>query len=377
MSWYYGTYSCGHEGRTQVYGPTKKRQWIADRRFEGLCPDCYKIKLEEDRTRANEEAARRAKEAGLPELTGTEKPIAWANTLRQEMMEKAEKEIEHHVNRYSADELKLYNALEYMLKTKKKASWYIEHRQKNIIDILEVLAKKIPTEKDTIEKELKTEAIVFPENKKHEKIAEIKLEEEVVAVYYPRNDDFYNIVKNDLGYRWKGSRWEKAINYKTGTIEDRAAELGNKLLNAGFPIMIMDEVARKKAIEAVYEPEHDLWIGAKVSGKYKGQFTITWAGYDDTMYQRARSLPGSRWSGFDVVIKAEYYKEIEEFAQLYNFKFSPGAVKLLNETKEKDRYIQENAVKVDPAESKEKLEHKDGLQEILESKEGILDDLKD
>lgn len=42
MAWYYGTYSCGCEGRTQIYGATKDRQRIADYRFEGLCPDCWK-----------------------------------------------------------------------------------------------------------------------------------------------------------------------------------------------------------------------------------------------------------------------------------------------------------------------------------------------
>ena len=62
MAWYYGTYSCGHEGRTNIIGPTKNRQYIADRRFSGLCPECYEKEINEERKRTNEEALKKAKE---------------------------------------------------------------------------------------------------------------------------------------------------------------------------------------------------------------------------------------------------------------------------------------------------------------------------
>ena len=68
MAWYYGTYSCGHEGRTNIIGPTKNRQWIADRRFMDLCPDCYKVYLEQEREKANALALEKAKEMESPEL---------------------------------------------------------------------------------------------------------------------------------------------------------------------------------------------------------------------------------------------------------------------------------------------------------------------
>lgn len=36
MAWYYGTYSCGHEGRVNIIGPTKDRQRKSDWHFSGL-----------------------------------------------------------------------------------------------------------------------------------------------------------------------------------------------------------------------------------------------------------------------------------------------------------------------------------------------------
>lgn len=54
MAWYHGTYSCGHEGRINLIGPTKDREWKKEREFSGLCPECYKKKLEAQRKAENE-----------------------------------------------------------------------------------------------------------------------------------------------------------------------------------------------------------------------------------------------------------------------------------------------------------------------------------
>lgn len=52
MAKYSGTFSCGHDGRVDVIGPTKNRQWIVDRKFEGLCPECYEKHLLEEREKS-------------------------------------------------------------------------------------------------------------------------------------------------------------------------------------------------------------------------------------------------------------------------------------------------------------------------------------
>lgn len=76
------TYSCGHTATIQLYGSTADRERkIAWMEREGLCPDCY-------REQQQEMNARKAKEALgdiiLPELTGTEKQIEYANDKRNE-----------------------------------------------------------------------------------------------------------------------------------------------------------------------------------------------------------------------------------------------------------------------------------------------------
>lgn len=90
---YDGVYSCGHAGEINVCGPHRDRQWKVDRKFSGLCPECYKKKIEEEKERKNREAAEKSAEMELPELTGTEKQVAWATTLRMEFIKKYEKKI--------------------------------------------------------------------------------------------------------------------------------------------------------------------------------------------------------------------------------------------------------------------------------------------
>ena len=83
------TYSCGHADEVQLYGKTSERERkIAWMERSGLCHDCYKAKMEAERS--EEHAKQDAKaEAGIehygyPELAGTEKQVKWAKALREE-----------------------------------------------------------------------------------------------------------------------------------------------------------------------------------------------------------------------------------------------------------------------------------------------------
>ena len=142
------------------------------------------------------------------------------------------------------------------------------------------------------------------------------------------------------------------------------------MLAAGFPVKIYDHIAREKAINADYEPEHTRWIYLRTSGKYEGWLVIKWQGRNDSLYQIARKLSGSKWDN-GVVVKVEYFEEVEEFARLYDFKFTDAALKAIQEYKE----AYQNSVTT--VEKPKETESRDGLKEILESSTEILDDLKD
>ena len=106
---------------------------------------------------ANQIAREEAEEMGLPKLAGTEKQVAWANTIRQEMIK--ELESRSHFKGYT-------EALEFMVQHKTKASWYIENRKEYRETIRDLLLAEIPTEEEIaekeIEKDIRIESTVYP-----------------------------------------------------------------------------------------------------------------------------------------------------------------------------------------------------------------------
>lgn len=385
MAWYYGTYSCGHEGRVNIIGPHKDREWKKENAFSKMCPDCYQDHLKKQRELEKIEAEEKAKELGLPELQGTPKQVAWANTIRQNILTSLEEfaENEGKINSFnftyeqSLAKEDMQKIINYIAFNCIKANWFIDRRRDSVPSIInEVIGEALKTEEEKIaeeaEKELeeqaKIEATVFPENPASNAVAEISITKDKVSVTFEKNEDFRTLVKS-LGYSWSNRHWEKEITETTGSAEDRAAELGNKLLNEGFAIRIFDESIREKAVNGNYTPEHTRWIYRRTSGTYKDWFVIKWEGRDNNLYEKARSLPNSRWNS-GVVVKSDYYVEVEDFAKLYGFKFTKGAKELLESAKK----IHEEAIRVSPKKVEEK-EEKDGLEEILKSDNDILPDL--
>lgn len=382
MAWYYGTYSCGHEGRVNIIGPVKDRQWKADREFSKMCPECYKQYLKKQREKEILEAKKKAEEMELPELTGTEKQVAWAITIRDQLINKFNKAMndEDYMEIISFDvrnitKEDMIKIRDYIIENKTNAEFYIDTRYWKLDEFIIKYKKDALRPKEEVEmekkllEEIEKEALIVPENAITNSIARIVYENNEIVVTFEKNDKFIEIVKK-LGYKWINGAWRKEITNTTGTATERIAELGNKLLAAGFPVKIYDHIAREKAINADYEPEHTRWIYLRTSGKYEGWLVIKWQGRNDSLYQIARKLSGSKWDN-GVVVKVEYFEEVEEFARLYDFKFTDAALKAIQEYKE----AYQNSVTT--VEKPKETESRDGLKEILESSTEILDDLKD
>jgi len=82
MARYEIIHACGHAENTQIYGPMRERQGKADWLASRDCAECYQRKLQQQRAEASTRAAAQSAAAGLPALSGSDKQIAWAETLR-------------------------------------------------------------------------------------------------------------------------------------------------------------------------------------------------------------------------------------------------------------------------------------------------------
>ena len=373
MAWYYGTYRCNHDGRVNIVGPVKDRQRKADWYFSGLCPDCWEAEKQKKKDAEYEHACEAAKEMDLPELEGTEKQVRWAMIIRQKFINEAGK---YDCKDNEKKQELIDETVEYYLTTKTKASWWIDNRA-YVNDyfvfehfIAEMLKERKQKEAEEPKKEVIAEATVYPENTVSNAPVEIKVADDKVSAIYEKNEKFREIVRG-LGYSWSGTVWERKISQTTGSAIDRAAELGNKLLNAGFPVTILDNEARRKAIDGTYEPECKRWIKRRAAGEHAGKLAITWPRGDD-LYNIVRRLPGAKWDSGAMLVRPEHYEEVEELAQLYDFRFTSGAIEAMDASKQ----LRAGANVVQPAKPAEQ-EKKDGLKEILTSSDDVLEDLKD
>lgn len=97
------TYRCGHEAETEINPPMKNfhgkmkrnyfdgwQEWRIAQLEKELCPMCYEKEKRDRIEKENKEAQEESQKRNLPPLTGSEKQIAWATTIRLHTLEYVE-----------------------------------------------------------------------------------------------------------------------------------------------------------------------------------------------------------------------------------------------------------------------------------------------
>lgn len=398
------TFSCGHKGTVQLYGSRVERErkiWYFENRAD--CPECE----EKARVEAAAKALAQAKADGLPELEGTEKQVAWAVQIRarilgayNEYMSEAERRYDDALAEVDAaqrdafvecnakDRRQLMDCMEYIMQNKTRAGWWINTRDDDMFSIwierqMESLASFLATREmeraeatDPAARDAKGESTMKPDTLTKQGVAEVTVTRDeddaakgTIAVRYEKDDDFRALVKK-LNYRWDKEKieWSRSIGVMRGPITDRAAELVNALLRAGFAVRCYDDAVRAMATDASFTPERVNWIGATNDGK----LSIHVKG--DMLYRRASGIKGARWDSQTQTVNAPVssFAEVEDFAEAMDYAFTPKALELIQARKDALA-----AAKVVSAAEPAEVEQKDGLSEILESSRAVLDDLKD
>ena len=379
MAYYSGTFSCGHEGRVDIIGPSKDREWKRERAFSGLCPECYRKFKAEQREAANEKAAEESKEMSLPELTGTEKQVTWANTIRVEFINKIHDVIEESCfDNFDEEEQRAeYRAnrtapIDYLIKRHTDARFWIDNR--GSYRSIELIAKEeykkhveeVENLGQTLEESVKDETVtVEPEEKMHGGVVKLVIKKGTVRAIYPKDADFMKIVKSK-GLKWGGITWGIEIIEYTGTAEDIIAELGNEFLNNGFAVQFPDSVSKEMAVSGEFAKMNSKWI------KWNEELevlTIRWPGRDDSLYRMSKKIKGAQWQSI-MTAPIESYKEVLDFADINGFSISKAAQAAIEAYKEKEAGFEKvKAAKVEN-------ETPDKLKEILE-KSGAIEDLID
>ena len=352
---------------------------------EGKCPDCFAIERRTqesiERAQAAEQAAIKAKKLGFAKLEGSAKQVSWAETLRWEILDRIGRQVTGYT--FQGEEITKENtetlsaAVKKFFESEVSAKLFIENRDASKqawYDIIGGVKSEPATPSEIkIPKSITeaTENTAEPESRKYPGVAYIRLTYESVTARYEKNEAFILLLKS-LGYTWDGHYrvWEKKITPFTGSTNDRAAELGNALLRAGFAIRIDNDDIRARAISGEFAPECTRWIKFASGGIHAGSLVISWPKGQQDIYNAARQIRGSRWASPSVIVPIESYQEVEDFADIMDFQISDGAQKAIQAYKDAKNPPIIPVAPVIP-------EPEDKLGKILESSTDVLPDLED
>lgn len=356
-------FNCAHCGESvMVIGQNRN---LADRLAEyreqqgALCHDCWAKQQADKRAEASQHAAEQAVVEGLPVLQGSEKQVAWAESIRQDKLGKLtgiEKEIDDCIKAGAPDGSRdvLLDGVA-CIKAVDSAHWWIENRDARLWWDIEyfteflcggsfpktpeaIIARakahmgglRFPQECAPAEivADAKTEATIRPESPKTETIAEVLIVGQEVHISFPeKREDFRLLMRDTLNMQWKEGYWGRRIDGMAGTLDDRMIEAGHRLLAAGFIIRIYDAEARAKAVAGEFEPEHTRWITRRSQGKRSGWFALVWGKHED-YYAPARKLPGAAYDKPYVVVAPEHFEEVIDFGGRYDFRITQSGQEL-------------------------------------------------
>lgn len=351
------------------------KEWAKSNIIE--CDECKEKARQAEREEANVKAAESAKEFELPELTGSEKQVAWANTIRVGYYTEYSKVVDGYTKLTKEQQTKCNEEFErfnkivdYAFSNKNSASFWIEHRGVNIRTIVrELESEALKSEEKEEAQEVVSEYAIKPESPVTDSVAEIKYTNDVLKVSFPAKNEALISACKAVGMKWNKANlvWERKLSEMTGTT-DRIIEIGHKLLKIGIPVAIADESIREKAVSGEYKDECLLWVMNGPDDKLK----ITWS--DGDWYDKAKRLTGAKWYSENkgMMVPVSSFREIRDFAECNNFGITAKA-----ELKMKEHEIQLEKVKTVTVSEHKGTEKRDKLKEILQSSDEIPDDLLD
>lgn len=375
--------TCGQQFEVRVvkYNSREARsfeKWAEENITE--CRDCESKRIAAEHEVENAKATETAKNSGWPELKGTQKQIAWAETCRANMIKTV---CEFYDDFFDTDEQNEYarKIVSEILLTKTEASWWIENRGASVRSIIRlanqidaakmeaaveaIKSGNIPAEEKAEEKKEEPEQkqerpTAIPENQKHSGCVDINIGSGKVNAIYDRDETFRGIVKS-LGFNWSGE-WSLKIDETTGTAENVCAELGSKLLNSGFAVRFDTPEIMNAAVSGNYTPMHMRWVYSRSNGFY-----VFWAERSDNIYMDAKSIPGAKYDAPGVFIPERSWDALADFAEKYDFRFTAKSAEKM------DKLAGTTEV-VDPEKPKKAVYHE---KNVLDSSREVLDDLRD
>lgn len=350
------THSCGHVVEYDMRGYASKDRAYRVRCLERKpCAECERKEL-----------FNWGRGRGLPDLIGSEKQVEWAVGIRKVQILRADGTIAcAKAKKNPKPQIAyIFEAWERM-QTEDRASWWIDHRDENILEAEAVRLKELD-EVTPAQMKAEEQCILEPEEATKDTLCEIGSKGDEIYVRSEYDPDIPRILKG-LGMKWNREYWYRVLGESAGAKEDRMAEIANHLLAQGFPVKL-DPALHDKAINGTFAAEHTRWVKHLTQ---TNQLCLAWAA-GDPIEKEIAALPwASMRKNNRAVVKITAKPELLDFAELHGFRITSAAQTLL------DSHTVERAKIVEQARKKIGDDAAQKLQDILDSSRDVLDDLKD
>lgn len=118
--------SCGHVEECELFGKIEERKRRIARMEESPCRECVRASHAD----ANAESAAANEAAGLPSLSGTQKQISWAESIRRDFFSTFDRVVEKAIAAGQPEDVRQALAkVRGRLMGITSASWWIENRE--------------------------------------------------------------------------------------------------------------------------------------------------------------------------------------------------------------------------------------------------------
>lgn len=225
--------------------------------------------------------------------------------------------------------------LEHLSRKQRRASWWIEHRDEltKAWFIGEYIQKYllVPPSCETLETEkalVWNESLLCPENPLHLGAVELVMEADadfpehgVCLLRYERNASLSLLARQmDMVWRPEKNAYCRRIEGVSAPLLDRCAEIGSRLLQAGFCVLPLDARVHSAICSGKFSWEYRRWI---LPGSEPTRLRLVFP-HDKELYRRVCSL-GAFWNGRQIEVGIWHTDALYDLARLYGFQISPEA----------------------------------------------------
>lgn len=363
--------ACHTETMTFVAQNRKEAERFADWKVESgaVCDACTATQREEQ----SQQAAQQAADQGLPTLRGTEKQVAWAETIRSDLLGIAAKladavtllqagdvdaarvayrnvPVTWQPNDFSFRSLDLTEAqvseaalaVCRILAEQQDAGWWIDFRGASFEQLVREFRDQIMDALNGApgKHEVMEDVAIKPDRTVSPVPVEVTVvSREMVSIAHPeKNNTLLNVIK-PLGYRfdWSSRSHRLRVSVTMGSVEDRAAEAMHKLLEAGFIVVCQRQAVREKALSGHYEPVYPRWMNIRTRGRMEGWLQVFCR---DGLSLSADLAPLKPRKDYYLdhgwFVRPEHYAILLDMAEVHGIRITDGASRALKKAQAAD-----------------------------------------